>query len=232
MARKYSKAKKARKYSKVKKGRKVSKTIIKQNGNNPFPMKFQTKLRYIDDINHTGNFFSHYIYRGNSLFDPDATSTGHQPLGYDTLCGASKTNAPYLTYNVMDAYFKIDIINTSATVPFYVIIYAAREAGVPGTTTEAFEQQFSKYTVVGINSSVPSKRLFIKVKTAQIFGETTSAVKSEDSYSAPYNTNPANVWYYHVYLIACDGSSNITARTRIELIYNAEFSDRNQLIQS
>jgi len=213
----------------LKKKRNLKSTAVVVKGGNPFPDKYFAKFRYIDDIALGGALFQHNVYRGNSLFDPDFTGIGHQPMGFDTLCGASKTNAPYLSYTVRNCYLKIDVVNTSATVPFYIVIYPSRESTVPASITEGFEQPNGKYTVVPINASTSHKTLYKKMSTAKIFGETSTVVGTENQYSAQYNANPVDVWFWNIYAVACDGASTISGRVRVELIYSAEMSDRNQL---
>lgn len=55
----------------------------------PIPNRTIAKLRYCDALQlaapGTLGAFSTYVYRANDLFDPDHTSTGHQPMGFDQL---------------------------------------------------------------------------------------------------------------------------------------------------
>lgn len=50
-----------------------------------FPTKKTVKLRYCQEISLTitSGYMAYHGFRLNSLFDPDYTSTGHQPLGFD-----------------------------------------------------------------------------------------------------------------------------------------------------
>lgn len=54
----------------------------------PFPQSFMTRHRYCTqfslNVPVTGNAVSH-VFSANSLYDPDVTGVGHQPLGFDNL---------------------------------------------------------------------------------------------------------------------------------------------------
>lgn len=54
----------------------------------PVPYKMCTKLRYCDtislNIGLTG-IPGNYVFRGNSMYDPDFSGAGHQPRGFDQL---------------------------------------------------------------------------------------------------------------------------------------------------
>lgn len=57
-------------------------TVMKGVQNQVIPNRFKTKLIYNSYItigDGTSAFVGNYIYRGNSIFDPDYTSTGGQP---------------------------------------------------------------------------------------------------------------------------------------------------------
>lgn len=51
-----------------------------------FPSRKQVVLRYVEDftLNPGSASVATYIFRANSLFDPNYTSTGHQPMFFDT----------------------------------------------------------------------------------------------------------------------------------------------------
>lgn len=53
----------------------------------PFPNQMRNILRYSTTINldPVAGLPQHYLFRATSIFDPDATGTGHQPYGHDTL---------------------------------------------------------------------------------------------------------------------------------------------------
>jgi len=66
-------------------------------------MKYSDRL----DFQVTSGLTGHYVYRGNSLFDPDYSSGGHQPSGYNFWKQA------YDRYRVFASRIKIHLISTT-----------------------------------------------------------------------------------------------------------------------
>ncbi len=51
-----------------------------------FPQKIKRTLNYVEDFTFTPNAgTSGWVFSANSLYDPDVTSTGHQPMGFDQI---------------------------------------------------------------------------------------------------------------------------------------------------
>lgn len=53
-----------------------------------FPTQWKRTLNYVDKISldpPTGGLTTSYRFRANSIYDPDQSGTGHQPLGYDEI---------------------------------------------------------------------------------------------------------------------------------------------------
>lgn len=76
-----------------------------------FPKKMCVSLKYVTDIevpSHEDGA-APYIFRMNSIFDPDVTSTGHQPFGHD------QYQAIYSKYCVIGAKVKVEILSNAIT---------------------------------------------------------------------------------------------------------------------
>ncbi len=60
-------------------------TVQARSNKAPLPNSFYTKLRYTDSltVQHSFGNAGTYIFRANDCYDPDLTSTGHQPRGFD-----------------------------------------------------------------------------------------------------------------------------------------------------
>lgn len=73
-----------------------------------FPKRLTVKLAYVDSINinppQGPDGFGTYVFRANSVYDPDFTGTGHQPMMFDTYM------ALYDHYQVK--WSSIKVINT------------------------------------------------------------------------------------------------------------------------
>lgn len=62
---------------------------VKSHSNDPFPERYKCTLKYADNFNIStgvsGLIGGEFIWRVNSIFDPDYTNIGHQPYGRDQL---------------------------------------------------------------------------------------------------------------------------------------------------
>lgn len=76
-----------------------------------FPSALRCRLRYSDQISldPLAGLKAEYVFRANSIYDPDYTSTGHQPLGTDQLLGVA-----YNHYHVVSATMTIQPVNTGS----------------------------------------------------------------------------------------------------------------------
>lgn len=72
-----------RRYNKKKRYNKP--TTKKVNITTGIPDRYMMKMKYSRTVELTavGGITGTYVFRGNSIYDPDFTSTGGQPLGRD-----------------------------------------------------------------------------------------------------------------------------------------------------
>jgi len=113
-----------------------------------FPLKLMTTLRYHTNMTlaSTAGSVAQYGFRWNSIFDPDLTSTGHQPLYRDTFAGI------YDHYAVVSARASIFVNNASTTIA--QIAVSTDDDGSPTSTYDTFcEQNLGTRVLLGsINS--------------------------------------------------------------------------------
>lgn len=115
-----AKAKKTRKNNKS--GRRTAigrnprmSTVTVRNGTNPFPDKLYTKLKYTDVKDFGTVAVGSQQYRLNSIYDPDVTSTGHQPYGHDGYQNL------FQKYRVHRCDWRVRFVNASSDVPFLCV---------------------------------------------------------------------------------------------------------------
>lgn len=104
---------------------------------------YTVKLPYVDSINLTTTYGANqnYIFRMNSLFDPDYTGTGHQPKGRDLWASmydyyaVLACNYKFTCYNASDDSITYTAAGTNAQKPTCVAITLIPTTNVTDVTT-------------------------------------------------------------------------------------------------
>lgn len=160
-----------------------------------FPAHVTRTLRYADvfgGATTSGAITSTQVFRANDLYDPDYTSTGHQPMGFDQLM---------LWYNhfcVIRSRIVIVAKNTSATAPTVCLrldadltpltsINRILELGM--CVTEVLEAKGG----YGAN-----KTLSMSVDIAKVQGVSRSALTADANLRGTAASSPAELSYFHI----------------------------------
>lgn len=81
------------------------------------PQTFSTKLVYVENIKLTntvaGIVDNGAVYRANGMFDPNFAIGGHQPRGFDELCGGGGGTGLYNHYTVIGSKMTCSFSNTN-----------------------------------------------------------------------------------------------------------------------
>jgi hypothetical protein len=184
-----------------------------------FPNKLVTKLRYADYVNLavTSGALAKYAFRWNSMFDPDFTSSGHQPLYRDQYA------AVYNFYSVIAARAKITFTNTDVDNPYLVGAVTDEDATASTSFQTLMEQSngtFQQLTALsGSRSMVTLNRTWSAISILGI-----------DPYeSAGYRTaigdNPSNDSFLIIWAQIEDGSSSGSLGVTVEIEYDVLWSE-------
>jgi len=160
-----------------------------------------------------------YIYRGNSAFDPDYTSAGHQPRTFDFYAGM------YGRYRVVSSKLYVDVMNHSGDSALAAVL-------TPHTERLTFTswQVASELPLSRVSRSIPvasrlDRVLGCRVLTSTVTGLVGSEVLDED-WSAPVTADPVQLWYWNLNLESLDESSYVDAEVRISMTLDVIFYDR------
>lgn len=205
-------------------GRKASTAFIRQPSS--IPDRLYVKLRYREQLAWTqvsGNLADN-VYRGNSLFDPDLTGTGGQPLGFDQWA------AFYASYTVLASECKVTSMLNGSVGPNNLIAGVVptlfSNALGTGDQERADEFPYSKHAPVMVgNVGVGQNVVKNYMTTNKIWGVVRPAVQIADSFSALVTTNPASGWFWHVYNYV-PGSQTNSLIQEVELTYYCVFESR------
>lgn len=194
----------------------------------PMPSRYVTKLRYAEQgviINPGIGTVSSYTFRANDLFDPDYTSTGHQPRGFDELI------AMYNHFTVLGSRITVDFaLQPSATYPLDCFIQLAGEPGVSASAIDWHERQDVKSVVIS-QSGKPTGRLSYNFSAKKFFGPSRPVNDSAQKGSS--TASPSELAYYHLGAVAHNAASDPTGLyCSVKIDYIVMFHEAKSVGQS
>lgn len=205
-----------------------------------FPERKAVRLRYVDFVgldataNGSATPTLHH-FRANSLYDPDQSSSGHQPRGFD------EHALLYDHYTVIGSKIKVtfesDVDNTS-NAGQYCFLILQDTAATPGSLIDIMEggQGKTKVNYRPFNNDTgKSVILSAKYSPRKMFGlPKTSSVLTMDELTPQTNSNPLEDAIYTIGVMCERTTSTNPARlvARVEIEYIAIFSEKKPQVQS
>lgn len=183
------------------------------------------RLRYNGSESSTAVLFDK-IFMANSLFDPDFSGTGHQPLGFDEWMRL------YNRYRVHSSSMNCQTINKSTTVtslPTTVIFSTPNTSAIAGSE-EAQEMGDAKEATSGVSTGPASVRVYAPTKTTtQVLG--VRSITNSSEFSGTDSTNPATPWFWRLVVQNFDATA-LNCILDYDISFVAEFFSPRQLDQS
>lgn len=201
-----------------------------------FARKLITKLRYCEISNLTLAIVSSpcstvYCQQfQTSLYDPDLTGTGHQPMYYDQLCSAAGIYRKYRVYGIgYEMWFQ----NTNTNQMMPVLIHHTNNSGVISSTNWLLVEEQTGVRPINVGS-LNDKPTYVKgyLDVAKALGCTRNDVRTEDDFEALYNANPARMAYLNIYMSSFNVSAGNVLNVRYRLTYYCELSELANAVQS
>ncbi len=148
------------------------------------------------------------IWNINSLYDPNATSTGHQPLYYDQLFS---NTGPYQRYTVDRAQVSVTFQNNSS-VPIVVATYLQVGAiDLPSRDSLLEKPGVRVCHLSAVSAGGSTKTLTMDVKIHKIFGVPKRKLLDDDVYSGFWNANPSQICYAVTMVYSLPGVATVAA---------------------
>lgn len=176
--------KKAKKYTKKRRSTKVNtvnRTMVRAGLG--FPLKMAMTHKYFEtiDMASTSGSTVTYSFHANSLFDPNYSGSGHQPLYYDNMA------AIYNHYCVIGSKITVKLAgaSTSNTSTSFAL-YLNDDVTATPTLSSLMEQSKSKYCVIPAGSN-NIYSCTLKWSAKKTFG---GSILGNPSLSAATNANP------------------------------------------
>lgn len=188
------------------------------------PDLLRVKLRYGDTLAFVTSGVNGYTFRLNSLFDPDYSTTGHQPLGFDQYA------AFYGRYRVNACKIFINAVSNDTTGPVNVYWHVTNASPSTPTQSALLEQPYVKYCQLS-ESTGGKTNCFIKsyVNINKVMGYKKG--NNDDNTEAVVTADPLNVVYGTIW-VATPGGAAPNLNVTVRLVFYCEFMDRKVLAQS
>lgn len=190
------------------------------------PDAYYCKLVYNDTLNVNPALpYYDYLWHGNSVYDPDYTSAGAQPLGFDQL------TALYQRFTVMGVKISATVLPTQSLLPDQQLTILANHSTTSYVDADLISQQpYAKTRFIG-NSSTGPVTLSAYYSTSKIMGCSKKKIMDDDVFSGSYNSNPSQKFYIHTFLADLAGGDT-RATIKVKLTYYVKFWDRFPLAAS
>lgn len=174
------------------------------------------RMEYMEQI-----FFSSvsspatYIFRGNSIYDPNQTGTGGQPFGFAELA------AIYSAYECPSSFIRAEFINNTA-VPMFISVVPvlATTDVITYNSTAARPGGKSKYCTS--NNDKQHTILTNSNSTWKMLGRP----QADGDVRAQITANPSAQWYWNITITSADFASAISGVLNIKLIYRTRWTNR------
>jgi len=191
-----------------------------------FPDELEIGLKYVTQVSLTGSSApSAYVFRMNSLFDPDLTGSGTQPQLFDQL------SAIYGVYCVIKAEAVIQWTNPGTTEGAYVVGVLSDQNISTQTVENLKESKYERDSQVSYAPGPNRHRMVIpEMETAQIMGQ--EFIRSDPNMYAGIGSNPNDQWFLIIKCAATDGSTSISVNASVKIIFTAIFKDLTSVGES
>lgn len=148
-------------------------------------MKYSEQVTILTDI----SLISNYFFSANSIFDPNVTGGGHQPLGHDEYANF------FNHYCVLGA--KISVTGINKDTGDGMILAVGRRPSPTGSTSmaEALEQNGCKYTTLEAHPGQP-KTVSLGFSAKKEFSGRSPT--SDGALRATFGANPSERTYFCV----------------------------------
>lgn len=195
----------------------------------PIPDRFITKMRYssLHALVTGGAGPVTHQYRINSIYDPDLSGGGHQPLGHDQL------QTLYLRYVVRGMSYHITFTNQSTTDYADLAVVFHPNTSMASAMSTALESTYCRRSVVGPETgsrNITTMKGYVSV--AKVRGISRNKVTNENDYNALFGANPIITPCMTIYVENQNVAAAIQVNVRVDLVYYVSLYDRIALSQS
>lgn len=193
-----------------------------------FPKVLKVKHKYVEaGITHscTAGALATYIFRANGMYDPNATTVGHQPMHFDQM------TALYNHWTVIGSRCRIKVHPAAVgTTPSVAVLWIDDDATTTMTSVAAICEQAkgNKYLNISGISNTENTYFNRKWSAKKTFPGSTLA---NDSLKGTASADPTEQSYYKFSFQTVD-LTNCTIYFTVEIEYIAVWRELKELAQS
>lgn len=197
------------------------------------PPTLRKRLKYCEliHIDPGAGLLNNYVFSANSIFDPNVTGTGHQPLYTDEIYSAGYEHATVTASTIKVTYLNP---NTTAQIPgVFSIILDSNPALQYLSQPEVIEhgQKTSRWQLTGGIAGNAKKVAKLSFNARKYFGKKFIVGASE--YKSSISANPGEQAYYQIAFGSADLINDPSnSPFLVEIIYDVTFSEKAYVIQS
>lgn len=206
-------------------GRTVKNRTLVQSGLG-FPKKMMVTHRYAH-VGTTATGVSGALavlnFRANSMFDPDQTFLGHQPMYFDQM------SALYNHWVVIGSKITITMsqMGSGATdrFPSVVGIYLNDDTVTPGNTVAILENSFTRRSAFTMNAG-DTKTITCKYSAKKVFG---GSILGNPNLQGTATTNPAEESFFTLFMDSTSGVTTVNFQYVVRIDYIAIWTELKDL---
>lgn len=183
------------------------------------PKNNLVKMRYVDTItmNAGAGATLKYYFRANSIFDPDASGVGHQPMSHD------QWSVFYNHYRVLGARIIVKFSGAEAGGPMVCGVFLNDDATAPTTYSEIMEQGRGKNRIMNDTGGPGQGTVTLKYSAKKF--HSAANIKDRDDLKATFGNNPTEQAYFTLWVASMETSTdpgNVLALVTIDYIVALE----------
>ncbi len=193
-----------------------------------FPAHTVRRLRYSGtaSLSSTSGVVAGYVLRANDLFDPDFTSTGRQPMGFDQMI------AFYNHFVVLKARLVVTFVNTGSSTSPTVCIRQDADSTIITNFDQIKEFGGCVYEQLEAKGSYgQNKVLELSVDIAKLQGVNRQAIVADTALQGNAGASPSEVTFLHMLLWDATNTTS-AASAQFVLEQEAVFIEPRDLTQS
>lgn len=191
------------------------------------PDRMLLKLPYYENLKFSGNSHAVYDFNLNSIWDPNRTGVGHQPLGYD------QWRTFYNRYRVYGVTVRFSATNLG-DVPVRIGMIADNLASGTQYLTDVsrFEQPHMKTFLLGNAQGFNTRSMKMFYSCAKVQGSPKVRYNSDNQFQSQWDTSPSELIVGHVIASSLDDTTPLNVQWDVHIIYHIEAFDRIALALS